>query len=91
MNNSKTKYEWINGIKGIACLIVATNHIHNLFPEVKLPSAICNGQFMVSVFILLSILLSWNSGLVEEDGQPGGSAARPSAGSFRCHLCSRRE
>ena len=58
MNNSKTKYEWINGIKGIACLIVATNHIHNLFPEVKLPSAICNGQFMVSVFILLSILLA---------------------------------
>lgn len=69
MISASVKYDWIDGLKGIACLIVATNHIHNLFPVVKLPLALYNGGIMVYVFVLLSIILSSVSIFRRIDGE----------------------
>ena len=56
-----TKIDYLNGLKGIACLIVACNHSAGAFfnssqSEWKsFPFAIFfNGTFMVSLFFLLS-------------------------------------
>lgn len=54
----RKNYYWIDGLKGIACLIVATNHIYNLFPSSRIPALFYNGGFMVGIFILLSIILA---------------------------------
>lgn len=61
---------WIDGIRGMACLIVALNHFTNIFPSCRLPFAFRNGSMMVYLFCLISYYLAGMSTLKRlEDGQ----------------------
>lgn len=50
-------YDWVDGMKGVACTVVCLNHFNNVVP-LGLPLILVNGQLMVWLFVQLSCFLS---------------------------------